>query len=238
MAHIHPHGWRELAADTASGQETVSLALQRELATLGRFAETLPDSITIYHGVHWTHLSGPHTVIDDIDFVLIGPSGKILLIEQASGFLSETPQGLARRRPGSDGALPLASTLAHSVATLSGRLRRAMSDGNDKSSSPDIDALLYCPDYTVRNAGTAGLPPERIVDASQREQLPKLVGELLGLNEKPDAEAGDVQPQLPAATLARLHRFFADLLQLAPEANAIVGEVQGLTTRLSGGLAT
>jgi len=237
MARVHPHGWEALIADLDNGQNTVALAVRRELDTLRQLAAALPDEITIYHGVQWTHLSGPHTVIDDIDFVLIGPQGKVLLIEQVAGFLSETPAGLLRKR-GSKSASPdagaptLASTLAHTVATLAGRLRRASADEREKGFSPDIDALLYCPDYTVKNAGTAGLPPERIVDANRRDALPQIIAELLRDQSDAAPDAGE-----QSATLNRLHRFFADLLQLAPEASAIVGEAEGLTTRLAGGLS-
>lgn len=235
MARIHPHGWQELAADLDGGQ-AASLGLQRELDTLRRLAAALPDSFTIYHGVHWTHLSGPHTVIDDIDFVIVGPDGRLLLIEQVAGFLSETPQGLQRKRPGKAGSTLLASTLAHTVATLGGRLRRALADGSAQGFVPRLDALLYCPDYTVRNAGTAGLPPERIVDAGRREALPAIIDALLRADGG-DAPGAETRETAAPETLAKLHRFFAELLQLSPEASAIVGEAEGLTTRLSGGLA-
>lgn len=232
MARIHPHGWQELAADLDGGDSPAPLGLQRELDTLRRLAAALPDPFTIYHGVHWTHLAGPHTVIDDIDFVIVGPTGRLLLIEQVAGFLSETPEGLLRKRK-TGGSSTVASTLAHTVATLAGRLRRASAEGSGKSFTPLIEALLYCPDYTVRSAGTAGLPPERIVDASRREQLPEIIRQLLADDPPPAGE----MPEPPPDTLQRLHRFFADLLQLSPEASAIVGEAQGLTTRLSGGLS-
>lgn len=230
MARVHPHGWRELAADAGQGDAAPSLSLQRELTTLALLADTLPDDIAIYHGIHWAHLSGPHTVVDDIDFVLVGRQGKVLLIEQVSGFLSETPEGLVRRRGAA--ARTLGSTLAHTVATLGGRLRRALNEGRPTALQPRIDALLHCPDYSVRSAGSAGLPPERIVDAARRTELPRAVLEIL-------APAGDevATPPWPAESLARLHRFFADLLQLTPEASAIVGEADDLTTRLSGGLS-
>lgn len=235
MARIHPHGWQELAADLDGGDSPAPLGLQRELDTLRRLAAALPDSFTIYHGVHWTHLAGPHTVIDDIDFVIVGPTGHLLLIEQVAGFLSETPEGLLRKRAGKTGpASTVASTLAHTVATLGGRLRRASAEGSGKSFTPVIEALLYCPDYTVKSAGTAGLPPERIVDASRREMLPEIIRQLL--QDAPSAD-GQTPDSPPPDTLLRLHRFFADLLQLSPEASAIVGEAQGLTTRLSGGLS-
>lgn len=231
MARIHPHGWQALAADLERAESGASLALQREIDTLRRLADTLPDDIAIYHGVHWTRLTGAHSVVDDIDFVLVGPRGRVLLIEQVAGFLSESPRGLSRRRSG-DAPL-IAATLAETIATLGGRLRRARPEGIPASTPYPValDALLYCPDYTVREAGTAGLPPERIVDATRREHLPEIALALL-------APSDDPPPDAPSAlAVAALHRFFADLLDLTPETSAIVGGAHALTTRLASGLA-
>ena len=192
MAHIHPHGWRELDAGLIGSNEPVPLSVQRELDTLRRLADTLPEEVTIYHGVHWTHLSGPHAVIDDIDFVIVGADGRLLLIEQVAGFLTETPEGLLRKRPGHTGGV-LANSLAHTVATLTGRLRRALVSHTGKSFTPPIEALLYCPDYTIKNPGTAGLAPEQIVDATRRDQLPAVIRERLGIGGAPGpASTGDV----------------------------------------------
>ena len=47
MAIIVPDGWRELAAAGAAA---------REIETLARLADALPDAYTVYHAVHWTRL--------------------------------------------------------------------------------------------------------------------------------------------------------------------------------------
>jgi RecA/RadA recombinase len=219
MADIHPHGWRELAGHPGS------LSHARELETLAQLADGLPGGYAVYHGIHWTRLAAGTSIVDDIDFAIVGPSGRLLLIEQTAGFLNEGAAGLTRKKGGRD--LAVGSSLAASVATLSGRLRRALSTPQGGSEVPAIEALFYCPDYTVRNPGTAGLPPERIVDAARREQLPAIVREIL---EQEDSTAAAPQH-------VKLHRFLTDQLQLVPDASAIVGEAAALTTRLSGGLA-
>jgi hypothetical protein len=63
----------------------------RELETLALLADGLDETYTIYHGVHWTRI-GRHNyaVFGEIDFVVLGPTGKLLMIEQKNGFLSET----------------------------------------------------------------------------------------------------------------------------------------------------
>ena len=85
MARILPDGWRELA---------VTGAAQREIETLARLADGLPEQYTVYHAVHWTNLEQGFAVFGDADFVLVNASGDLLLIEQKSGFLNETPDGL------------------------------------------------------------------------------------------------------------------------------------------------
>jgi hypothetical protein len=89
MAIIHPEGWRELKASGAA---------QREIETLALLAYGLPADYTVYHGVHWTRVAeGSFAIAGEIDFAIVGPTGKLLLVEQKSGFLAETPQGLAKR---------------------------------------------------------------------------------------------------------------------------------------------
>src|SRR5690606_32052800 len=85
--------------------------------------------------------------------------------------------------------------------------------------------LLYCPDYTVREPGTAGIDPARVVDARRKSELLPIVRALL-------PATGEV---LPAK--ARVHRLLGEMLELVPEVNTILGEAGALSTRLSGGLA-
>lgn len=213
MARIHPEGWRHLPGNGARG---------RELATLALLAEGLSDDYSVYHGLHWTRAEGHHAVFGEIGFVVLGPDGRILLIEQQSGFLDETEAGLLR--PGKRRNRDIRLDLARSADALRARLRPLLGDAE-----PELDTLLYCPDYTVRQPGTAGLDPARIVDATRRAQLVSIVRALCA----------------PAATAApggaghrpALHRFFAELLELVPDVQALAGQAVALTTRLSGGLA-
>src|SRR5690606_20583859 len=91
MARILPTDWRALEATGAAA---------RELETLARLESGLPDSVTVFHGVHWTRVERGFAAIGEIDFVVIAPSGRLLLIEQKTGFLEETPEGLAKRHLG------------------------------------------------------------------------------------------------------------------------------------------
>ncbi|GAB4483073.1 MAG: ATP-dependent helicase [Burkholderiaceae bacterium] len=209
MAKVIPSGWREL--------EVAGAAL-REIETLAVLEAGLSDDLTVFHGVHWTRIDRGRAAFGEIDFVIVSPGARVLLVEQKSGFLSETPEGLVKKYEGRDKLV--ASQLARTLQTLRRRLAPIV-----RSEPLAIDYLLYCPDYTVRHKGTAGIPPERIVDAPLRGELCRRIAAAL-----PDEPARDALAQ-------HLRRFFADELQLVPDVSALVGRAEQLVTRLAGGLA-
>jgi hypothetical protein len=211
MARIVPSDWRTLQATGSA---------VRELETLDLLERGLPDTLTVFHGVHWTRVQQGFAVIGEVDFVVIGPSGRMLLIEQKSGFLDETPEGLVKQYAGGT-RKHVGLQLGRMLDGLNRRLA-AVAQGE----AITLDVLLYCPDYVVKDKGTAGIAPERIIDAARRDALCRTITEAL-----PDA------PARPAL-VRRLHEFFADVLHLSPDTGALVGRAEQLVTRLSGGLAT
>jgi hypothetical protein len=210
MARIVPTDWR---TSQATG------AVLRELETLEILERGLPDELTVLHGVHWTRIDRGTAVFGEIDFIVVAPSARIVLIEQKSGFLTETPEGLVKKYSGKDRLV--AVQLDRTLDALRARLA-AVVQGEPVA----IDYLLYCPDYTVKQPGTAGVPPERIVDERSRSRLPARI-----------LDALPAEP--PREVLAhRLRRFFENELQLVPDVSALLGRAEQLVTRLAGGLAT
>ncbi|TAK52525.1 MAG: NERD domain-containing protein [Betaproteobacteria bacterium] len=84
MARIIPSGWRELRATGSA---------ERELETLTLLADALPDSCTVYHGVHWTQIEGGLSAFGEIDFIVVAPSERMPVIELKSGVLQEGNEG-------------------------------------------------------------------------------------------------------------------------------------------------
>ncbi|MCK6431181.1 MAG: DUF4143 domain-containing protein [Burkholderiaceae bacterium] len=78
MATVVPSGWREL---------DVAGAALREIETLAILEAGLPDALTVFHGVHWTRIDRGYAVFGEIDFVIVSPGARVLLVEQKSGFL-------------------------------------------------------------------------------------------------------------------------------------------------------
>lgn len=208
MARILPDGWRELA---------VTGAAQREIETLALLAKNLSDNYTVYHAVHWTNLERGYAVFGDADFVIVNGAGDILLIEQQSGFLGETPEGLIKAHAGKH--RNIVAQLARTREALLLKLRARPGSGEVA-----LDVLLYCPDYHVKFPHTAGLLPERLVDARQRQHLIAIVRAIL-----PEATA------TPAAR--EVHRILGDIIQLESDVSALLGRARALVTRVSGGLA-
>jgi len=208
MAQIIPDGWREIA---------VTGAAQREIETLAVLADALPESYTVYHAVHWSNIEHHYCIFGEIDFAVVNRAGDLLLIEQKSGFLDETPEGLVKQYPGKSKSVPL------QISRMVGALRNKLASRADIPSI-HVDALLYCPDYKVRDPLTAGLNPERIVDNSRRDQLAQLICKIL-----PEREEGAATP--------KVHRFLRDQIQLESDVSALMGRARSLVTRISGGLA-
>ncbi len=209
MAHIHPPGWRELA---------VTGAAQREIETLALLEQALSDDYTVFHGVHWTNVEKGWSAYGEVDFIIVAPDGRLLLVEQKSGFLTETDEGLGKRYAGLDKPKLVRNQIVRAVSALKQRFGH---DGEPLA----IDYLLYCPDYQVRKVETAGIAADRIVDARRREQLPAVVREILPLTPV-------------AAQRERVLRFLGNVLQLVPDPSAMIGQANALVTRISGGLAS
>jgi hypothetical protein len=210
MARIHPAGWDRMP---------VSPGIERERQTLEQLAKALDDTYTVYHGVHWTRVDArQRTRYGEIDFAIVSAAGQVLLIEQKAGLLMETADGLLKRY--ADGDKPVPLRLAVSTDALRTRLLQVC-----RGDTVVVHSILYCPDYTIRSPGTAGIPPERIVDASRREQLAAIVRALLPA----DAPA--------MRSTALVHAVLSEAMRLVPDTSALVGEAAALYTRLSGGLA-
>lgn len=207
MAQIDPSGWREVA---------VTGAAMREIETLTLFEQALPNAYRVLHGVHWTRIEHGFAAYGEIDFIIIAPNGRVLLIEQKTGFLQETAEGLVKSFQGRRQSVR--TGILQTVAQLRSRFERS---GAELS----IDYLLYCPDYRVEDFAMAGIDESRIVDASKRDRLLKTITTILPLTQ--------ITPEYKAVS-----RFFSDTLNLKPDPSALIGQAQQLVTRLSGGLAT
>jgi hypothetical protein len=210
MARIVPDDWQHLEATGAAA---------RERETLAALARGLPNGYTVYHGVHWTRLSEGFSVFGEADFVIVSPAGRVMIVEQKTGFLRETPGGLVKAYLQTERNVAIA--LARTVEGLHRRFTAAFGAGTYV-----LEELFYCPDHVVRDPAIAGVNPARIVDATRKARLAAIVLEAMPADE----------PRLPCA--AKIHHFLADELSLSPDTSALLGAAGTLVTRLAGGLTT
>ncbi|MBP1203791.1 hypothetical protein JOD97_001805 [Duganella sp. 1411] len=207
MAHLYPTGWREMA---------VTGTAAREIETLAYLESTLASTpYRVYHGVHWTNVENGFSAFGEIDFIVVAPSGRVLLIEQKSGFLNETGEGLVRNYEGKP-----RKVVNHIMRSIKGLRERF---GGELS----IDYLLYCPDYTVRDPQLAGIDPHHIIDATNKDRLAAVIREILPVD---DATPGD--------QFDKVTRFLGNMLSLRPDPSSMIGNAAKMVARLSGGLAT
>jgi hypothetical protein len=209
MATLHPAGWRQLQ---------VTGSARREIETLAVLERALPDAFTVYHGVHWTRFKDGFSLYGEIDFAVVAPNARVLFVEQKSGFLEETADGL--HKVYADKRKSVADQMLRTVEHVQARYARARS-----GERMCVDALLYCPDHVLKNPAIAGLDPALIVDARRRDQLPAVIQAVL--------REGEDDP----ARVAVLRRFFAGELQLVPDIGAVSQEARALYSRISDGLA-
>lgn len=87
MAKIFPADWNHIA---------VTGAALRKIETLEMLRAGLPNHYAVYHGVHWTRPRCGFSIFREADFIVVSPAGRLVVIEQESGFLEETPDGLVK----------------------------------------------------------------------------------------------------------------------------------------------
>ena len=210
MARIVPDDWKNLEATGAAVRELETLSL----------LEKLPDDYTVYHGVHWTRINEGFSVFGEADFVVVAPSGRVLIIEQKAGFLRETGPGLVKVYLQKE--RNVAIQLARTLENLHRRFTAAFGAGTYR-----IEELLYCPDYTVKDASIAGVPAARIVDASRKAQA------------RCASCWKSFRPTNRASIRRRASIIFSPMNSRSrPTPTRSSAQADMLVTRLSGGLAT
>ena len=108
-----------------------------EVETLRRLQARLPDSYTVFHGVHLTREWPSETVFGELDFVVVNRAGKALLIEQKDGTLEETEDGLIAHY--ADRSKSVAHQVQRALDHVREKFRRTQG-----GRAIDLDYLIYC----------------------------------------------------------------------------------------------
>jgi len=159
----------------------------RELDVLQRLQESLPDNYEIFHSVALHTLHEGRDRHGEIDLVVLGPNGAILLIEVKAGDVVLRNGGIFK--PYRDREKDVTRQTQTQYAALRSRLAAA-------HLATDVTNCLVLPDYRVGDAQTVSIPRARIIDASEFEQLGTRVRELLGNGRMHDDAAVNQQRAL------------------------------------------
>ncbi len=191
-----------------------------ELNTLSILKARLPDTYTVFHGVHWSRSYKGNTCYGEIDFVVVNIAGQVLLIEQKNGPLKETDQGLFKVYESSQ--KNVGDQLRRSLETVRENFKRQ----HRKETPLHLDYLIYCPDHNLTNLNAVGIDLERIIDGSNSDQLPDKIETILG----PGSDEDPVRAEL-------VQSFFRQTFDLVPNIHSHLSAQERTFTRLSGGLA-
>ena len=195
---------------------SLSLGETAEIRTLEILRQELSGSYTVFHSVHWSRDSAYRTAFGEADFIVLNQSGQCVVIEQKAGSLEETAEGLVKRYV--DGRKNVASQIHRTLNNIRDQFKGQ--SGRDI----DLDYLIYCPDYRLRDLNAVGLSASRIVDARDASNLVGRIVAILGVGQSTDHGR-------------RVHRFFENCFHLVPDIHAHVKAGERAMVRLSGGLA-
>ena len=207
MARLLPSDISELS---------LSLGKTAELRTLEILRSGLPSAYTVFHSVHWSRDAAYHTAFGEADFIIVNQSGDAVVIEQKSGALDESADGLIKRY--SDGRKNVASQIHRTLDSIRDQFKRQ--SGHDIL----LDYLIYCPDHRLLDLNAVGLSASRIVDARDASHLADRIINILA-------------PGSPTDHGKRVLRFFENRFYLVPDIHAHVTAGERAMIRLSGGLA-
>ena len=211
MAYIVPSDLSRLS---------LSGAQNAELKALQMLKAELPNDFTIFHGVHWSREYEAWTHFGEIDFVVLNRSGKVLFIEQKNGGLEETDAGLVKRYDTD------AKNVVQQVHRSIDKVREKFAWQHGKRRRLEVDYLIYCPDYQVKQVNAAGLDVQRIVDAAAKDELSKCIQTLL----KPGTKTRD-------GWYEKVKSFFYQSFDLVPDIHTHIGSQEKQFVRQSGALA-
>lgn len=207
MARLLPSDISELS---------LSLGKTAELRTLDSLRTDLPSEYTVFHSVHWSRDAAYQTTFGEADFIVVNQSGEVVVIEQKSGALDESADGLIKLY--SDGQKNVASQIHRTLNSIRDQFKRQ--SGHDIG----LDYLIYCPDYRLRDLNAVGLNASRIVDTRDASRFADRIRSILA-------------PGTPSDYGKRVLRFFENRFHLVPDIHAHVTAGEREMIRLSGGLA-
>lgn len=147
-----------------------------EKETIGWLADAMPDDYVIWAGVEWvSREQNGVPVYGEIDLLVVGPSGNVVLIEQKNGALFVDEAGHLKKAYGTK-EKSVGRQLRHSFTAFLKQWETAYGRHEPK---PYVTTLMYLPDHRVENIASLQLERMQLVDATRAKQLPQILQDLL-----------------------------------------------------------
>ena len=201
--------------------------LQRELDVLRVLEQSLPQGYEIFHSVPWHSVHEGRDRHGEIDLVVLGPTGNILLLEIKSGTV-ELTDGLMFKLY-KEGSKDVRRQLQVQHAAMVSRLQQA-------GLRAVVTNCLVLPDFRVEGQHVVGIPPERIVDAAGFAQLGSYVMEALASGGGSGSGVGGSSSE--PSPLTALRQFLCNEFKVTPDLRVLGAQLRQATLRLADGLAT
>ena len=168
MARINPEDWRH-----------GSFIYENEKETLAWLSEALSDDYVVWAGVEWaSRLKTGVPVYGEIDMIVVGPSGDVVLIEQKNGAVYIDEDGDLKKSYGHK-EKSVGRQLRHSFTAMLQQWEQAYGKHEQK---PYMSTLMYLPDHHVQNIASLQLEKGQVLDAGRARELPAELERLLGLH--------------------------------------------------------
>ncbi|NGZ27978.1 MAG: ATP-binding domain-containing protein [Magnetococcales bacterium] len=219
MIHESEQHFQTAAFDTFSDRRPQSNTLNHETITLRYLKERLPSDYYVFHSVHWTRDHYKSTMFGELDFVIIGPREVVLIIEQKNGSLHEMDGGLYKDY--ASGSKDVVQQIHRSLNNVREKYK-SIHGAKDRL---NIDYLLYCPDYNIKNLNSVGIDASHIVDASNSRQIEKQIVELMSQ-----------YPKQSHGWMDRVMAFFKQSFSIVPDIHSHIHFQEKEFIRLSSGL--
>jgi hypothetical protein len=188
----------------------------RELDVLDRLQQSLSDAYEIFHSIEWHSIHEGDDRHGEIDLVILGPTGNILLMEVKAGDVILRDGSLFKLYASKEKDVGRQYRVQYSA--MVNRLKEA-------GLHTWVTNCLVLPDYSLGNSHIVAIPRERIIDADGYENLGDRVRDVLArVHENADRDA--------------LRHFLKSEFRVSTNLSALRNQIQGTTHILADGLAT
>ena len=189
----------------------------REIDVIEHLKNALPDSYEIFHSINWHTLQQGPDRHGEIDVVVIGPTGNVLLMEVKAGDVT-LRNGEIFKLYSDNKEHNVGNQCRLQYGAIVNRLKEARIH-------PYVTNCLVLPDYKMAMGHVVSIPRERIVDADDYDNLGGRVTAMMSIGQC-------------SVDVEKVRLFFRNEFRVSTKLTVLRDQVITTTELLSDGLAT